>query len=164
VNANKRLIIPSKSLKDGWNNFVYIINDKFFEALEYSELKKGNLSLDINVLKNSQHLLLEYHFSGTIHVICDRCLDYFDMKVEDRGKFYVKYSNEREDNDEGCITITPNEDTVDISHYIYESLILGLPNQLVHPLTDKGKSTCNKEMIYKLEQFNKKKIEIKIKI
>ncbi len=157
MNANKRLIIPIKGLREGWHNFIYKINDKFFEALEYSELKKGNLSLDVYLYKNSQNLLLKYLISGTVYVMCDRCLDYFDMKVESNGEFYIKFADKKEDNDEGSITIAPNEDIVDITHYIYESLILNLPSKLVHPLTNKGKSTCNSEMIKKLEIINKQK-------
>ena len=148
-----RLIIPFKGLKDGWHNFVFKIDNKFFESLEYSEIKEGNLTLDIKLYKSSHHLLLEYYANGFINISCDRCLDYFDLKFENSGKFYVKFSNENEDSDEECITISSNAEIVDFTHYIYESLILGLPSQRLHPLNAKGKSTCNKEMLQKLKQF-----------
>jgi uncharacterized metal-binding protein YceD (DUF177 family) len=157
VSANERLVIPFKGLKDGWHNFIYKIDNKFFELLEYSELKIGDLSLQINLNKNSNFLLFEYSIIGKISITCDRCLDYFDMKIENSGKFYIKFSKETEENDEGYLTISPNEDSVDITHYIYESIVLNLPGQRVHPLSINGKSTCNKEMLKKLKQFDNKK-------
>jgi uncharacterized protein len=154
VSANERLIIPFKGLKDGWHNFIYKIDNKFFESLEYSEIKKGNLVVEINLNKNSHFLLLEYCIKGRINVICDRCLDYFDMKIDNSGQFYIKFSNEKEENDEGCMTVSSNEDSVDITHYIYESLILGFPTQRLHSLNSNSKSRCNKLMLKKLKQFN----------
>jgi uncharacterized protein len=157
VSANERLVIPFKGLKDGWHNFIFKIDNKFFELLEYSELKKGDLSLEIDLNKDSNFLLIEYSMKGKISVVCDRCLDYFDMKIDNSGKFYIKFSNEPEENDEGCLTISPNDDSIDIAHYIYESIVLNLPGQRVHPLSINGKSTCNKEMLKKLKQFDNKK-------
>jgi uncharacterized protein len=154
VSANERLIIPFKGLKDGWHNFIYKIDDKFFKSLEYSELKKGNLLLEINLNKSSHLLSLEYSIKGQLCVVCDRCLDSFNMKLDNSGKFYIKFSDEKEDNDEGCMTISQNDDSVEITHYIYESIILNLPSQRLHPLDNNDKSTCNKLMIKKLKKLN----------
>jgi uncharacterized protein len=163
VSANVRLIIPFKGLKDGKHNFIFKINNKFFESLEYSEIKEGNLNLDVKVNKSSHHILLEYCVNGVVNISCDRCLEYFDIKLKNSGKFYVRFSDENEDNDEGFITVSTNAEVVDFTHYIYESLILGLPSQRMHPLDAKGKSSCNKEMIKKLGQFyNKGKIKNEI--
>jgi uncharacterized protein len=161
VSANVQLSIPFKGLEDGWHNFIFNIDNKFFESFENSEIKKGNLKLSIDLYKSSHNLFLEYRSEGIVNIACDRCLEYFDLKLANSGKFYIKFSNESEVNDEGSITIFPKDDSVDIKHYIFESIILSLPSQRMHPLDINGKSTCNKEMIKKLKIYSSKKNKTK---
>ena len=151
----ERLVIPFKGISDGRHNFLFFISKKFFENIEYSEIKNGNLSVNIGMNKNPQYLLFEIKISGKVEVICDRCLDYFYMLVDYSGKLYGKFVNERKELEEDCIALLPFDEMADLTHYIYESIILSLPSQRFHPIDKNGKSSCNKFMINKLKKLSK---------
>jgi DUF177 domain-containing protein len=61
--------------------------------------------------------------------------------------------SDSEDEDDDIITIAANEHELDLSQYIYEYITLSLPIKRVHPEDEKGNSTCNKEVLKKLEKF-----------
>lgn len=138
-----------------------MLNQKFFQSLDYSEFEKGDLSVNVKMDKKPSHLVLKLEIFGKVNVMCDRCLDYFDMALKYSGTLYVKFSNISnavEENDE-LVIIPENEYEVDITHYVYESICLSLPVQRIHPVNKKGVSSCNKKMILKLKEFEVKKQE-----
>jgi uncharacterized protein len=153
LKTSERLIIPFKGLIEGWHEFNFKLTDKFFQAIDYSEFDKGNLELKIGLERRISHLVLEIELKGDVNVMCDRCLDFFDMNVDFHSTLYVKFSGDEEDVDENLMVLSPEDFEVDITHYIYESICLSLPYQRFHPLNDKGKSTCNKEMLKKMRQY-----------
>ena len=53
----------------------------------------------------------------------------------------IKFGDEQ-DQDEGMIILKRGESEVNMSHYIYESIILSLPIRRVHPEV-KGKPSCD---------------------
>lgn len=154
MNASERLIIPFRGLNDGKHEFEFSLNDNFFQALDYSEFEKGNIQVNVLLDKKSTHLLLEIDFEGHVNVMCDRCLDMFDLEVTDHNTLIVKFSgNPDEDANDEIMIISPDEYELDITHYIYESVCLSLPYHRYHPENGKGKSGCNKEMMKKLREL-----------
>jgi uncharacterized metal-binding protein YceD (DUF177 family) len=159
LGRSERLIIPFKGLKDGLHEFFFMLSQKFFQSLEYSEFEKGELSVKVKMDKKPSHLVLKIEIDGKVNVMCDRCLEYFDIGSKYTGTLYVKFSNEPADGEENdeLMIIPENEHEVDISHYVYESICLSLPFQRYHPVSKKGVSSCNKEMISKLKELEVKK-------
>jgi uncharacterized metal-binding protein YceD (DUF177 family) len=159
LGRSERLIIPFKGLKDGWHEFFFMINQKFFQSLDYSEFEKGELSVKVKMDKKPSHLVLKIEIDGKVNVMCDRCLDYFDIDSNFSGTLIVKFSNESNSNEENdeLMIIPENEHEVDITHYVYETVCLSLPFQRYHPVNKKGESSCNKEMILKLKELKAKK-------
>jgi uncharacterized protein len=150
LNTSEQLIIPYKGLADGKHELEFNVSDKFFQSLDYSEFNSGNVTIYIGLDKKPSHLVLEIEIEGKVGVICDRCLDTFDAEVEFSGVLYIKFSgnddSESESNEE-LLVLSPDDFEVDLTHYLYESICLGVPSVRVHPLNSKGKSACNKEMI-----------------
>ncbi len=155
MNTSERLIVPFKGLKEGWHDFNFILTDNYFQSIEYSEFEKGNLEVKIQMERKATHLVFEIEIEGTVNVLCDRCLEFFDMEIKFSGNLFVKFSHENDEdnfNDE-LIVLLPEENEVDLTHYIYESICLSLPVQKIHPNNEKGKSTCSKSMIKKLKEL-----------
>lgn len=147
-----RYLIPFQGLKEGEHIFDFEIEDSFFENLEYSELAKGNLKATVHLLKGSRHLELDISIDGFVYVSCDRCLDDYPEKVMYEGRLLVKYGDESYiENDEIWI-VANDEHELDLTHYLYESINLSLPYRKVHPEDNHGRSTCNQEMIEKLNE------------
>ena len=62
-----------------------------------------------------------------------------------QGRLLVKFSDEVHEYDGEVMWMLPGEDRVELAQYIYESIVLSLPYQRVHP-----EGECNPEM---LERF-----------
>lgn len=160
MNTNERLIIAFKGLKDGIHEFRFSKSDKFFESLDYSEFKKGNIEVFVTLDKKTRYLSMEIGINGQVMVSCDRCLDMFYMPFEFNGTLIAKFSVDEESNfDDEILFLSPNDFEVDISHYVYESVCLSLPVQRFHPDDKRGKSTCNKEMIKEFKKLNNKTVQ-----
>ena len=145
--------IVYQGLSEGRHEFDFDVKDSFFEDLEYSEIKKGDLKVIVNLNKKSTFLELDFDITGNVELICDRCLDAYNQDVDYQGKLYVKFSDREESMADDVLVLTPTEHELDISHYIYESINLSIPLKRVHPENEYGEITCNPEMIERLENF-----------
>ena len=154
MQTRKEYIIQFVSLSLGEHKFDFTVTDKFFENLDYSEIKQGNILVKLNLLKQSQMMVLEFEISGTVKTICDLCATEFDLPIEGKYKLIVKVGgNDNTDEDDDIITIAANEHLLDLSQYLYEYITLSLPIKRTHPLDKKGKPTCDKKMLKQVQQF-----------
>ena len=150
----REYIIQFVGLAIGEHLYEYVITDKFFEDREYSEIKKSNITLKINLLKQSAMMVLHFDISGTVKADCDRCTEEFDLPIQGNYKLIVKVGGSLTgDEDDDIITIPANEHELDLSQHIYEYIALSLPIKRVHPDNEEGEPTCNKEMLKKLSSF-----------
>ncbi len=150
-------IIPVKGLALGDHQYTYVIDDKFFSNYDYFDTNKGLVNLTVDMVKESNLIDFKFHFDGNIELLCDRCLDKFNMHVNDDFRLIVKYGNEFEEISDEIITIPNNEANIDLSQYIYEYINLMLPIKKVHQDDEFGNSTCNQEMIDQLDNYIEKK-------
>ncbi|MCX6294672.1 MAG: DUF177 domain-containing protein [Bacteroidetes bacterium] len=152
--TRKEYVIQFVGLGIGLHEFKFEVGDSFFKDFEYSEIKRGDIIIDLKLLKQSQMMVLEFEISGTVKAECDLCTGEFDLAIKGLQKLIVKVGgNDTGNEDDDIITIAANEHELDLSQYIYEYITLSLPSKRVHPLDKKGKSTCDKEVIKKLEDF-----------
>ena len=79
---------------------------------------------------------------GSVVVACDRCLDDCTVPVEFDGTLVVKFSDEVSDYDGEVMWLSPYAGSVDLTQYVYESILLSLPYQRVHP-----DGECDPEML-----------------
>ena len=157
MNYLKQYCIPIKELKQGVYSFNFLIDDKFFEQFENSELKKGKADVYITLTKNSQNIILEFNIHGSVNVMCDRCLDYFDLPIECNETLYFVFGNENNMQQvHDFVTLKVEKNEINVSQYIYEFITLSLPIKKTHPNDETGKSTCNKKMLNKLMSFTGK--------
>lgn len=153
MNQLSKYRIVYQGLSLGLHEFEFEIDDKFFEALDYSEIKKGNLTTKVALYKKSSFLELDFEIDGYVKLTCDRCLDEYNQQINYEGKLFVKFSERDDDLDENVICLSPSEHELDISHYIYESINLSIPLRRVHPNDENGDEACNPEMLEKLNKY-----------
>ena len=157
MSNSERLIIPFKGLGEGKHEFKFVLTEKFFQVLDYSEFEKGNLSVNVYMDKKPTHMVFEIEIEGEVNVMCDRCLDFFNTDVEFSCSLIVKISGKDESDDESneeLLVLSPDEFEIDLSHYVYESICLSLPVQRVHPLNSKKQATCDKKMLKILKEHS----------
>ena len=139
-------ILPIAGLSIGYHDFEFEIDDKFFDNFEFSEVKKGDVKVNLNVEKHERESILTFNFSGSVFIPCDRCNDEFEQPIENEVVIYLKYGHEYEEESDDVIVI-PEEEEFDVSSLIYEYIILSLPIHRVH----EDVSECNQEVINYLE-------------
>jgi len=146
--------IQFKGLKDGQHPYEFELNEKFFEFFANTEVDKGNLLAKVLMVKKTGLLELDITIQGTVNVLCDRCLEKFDLPLNYQGCLFVKFSeSETESEDPDVIFLHPEAHQIDLSGYLYESIILSLPYRKVHPEGKKAQITCNPEMLQKLRKI-----------
>ena len=147
MNTMHDYIVPIAGLSIGYHDFEYDIDDKFFDNFEFSEVKKGNIKVNLNVEKHEREFVLTFRFAGNVLIPCDRCNDEYEQSIENDVVIYLKYGHSYEEESDDVIVIPSEEGEFDVSSLIYEYIILSLPIHRVH----QDVSECNQEVIKYLE-------------
>jgi uncharacterized metal-binding protein YceD (DUF177 family) len=145
--------IPLSGLKEGRHTVDFEIGNEFFEKYEESEVKEGSLIANIEIDKISSHLDLLIRISGSVRVCCDRCLKIFSQPVNCENRLLVKFGKGIEASDPDILSVPVDGNELDLQQHIYEFIHLALPIKRVHPDDKNGKSTCDPEMLRKLEEL-----------
>ncbi|MBP1630069.1 MAG: DNA-binding protein [Bacteroidetes bacterium] len=136
-------------LSFGKHEFEYNVNKFLFEQYEDEDIVDSNIPLKITLDKEERMLSFNFVFKGVLSVLCDRCLEKLDLKVEGENNLYVKFGEEFLEEDDDIIVIPNKEHKIDLSHYIYEYILLQKPMQCVHK-----KGGCNKDMVDRISEIN----------
>ncbi len=140
--------IQFKGLKDGFHTFELEIDNKFFEFFANKDIERGSVKAEIILEKKPGLLQFNIFLKGTVNVVCDRCLDFFDFTFEFSGSLFVKFTqNMTASGDPDLIFLDTDAYEVDLAQYLYESVTLSLPYRKVHPGGKKAKANCNPEML-----------------
>jgi uncharacterized protein len=145
--------IPLSGLKEGRHTFDFEINNEFFEQFEESEVKEGRLIANIRMDKMSTHLDLEITISGEVRICCDRCLEMFFHPIVCENRLLVKFGKTVEEIDPDILSLPVGEHELELQQHLYEYIMLALPIKRVHPNNKNGKSTCDPEMLKKLDEL-----------
>ena len=157
----REFIIPFVGLNPGDHHYEFRIGNEFFESLEYSEIQKGDIEVKLTLNRQTTMMIFSFELKGTVEVTCDRCGDEFNMPIESSQQLIVKLNAENfEDNDE-IISLPASEYEFDVSHYIYEYIILSLPARRIHGEAEGDDSVCDPEVIRKLEEVARRESEKK---
>ncbi len=154
VDYLKQFVIPFRGLKNESHHFDFVIDNKFFDAIEYADLSKGSVNVGLDLIKEERMMIFEFDIYGHVTVECDRCLEPFEQPLDGRERLIVKFGETFEEQSDEVIIIPEAEYQFDLSRHIYEYVRLMIPMQCIHPDDETGNSTCNKEMLAKLTQDN----------
>ena len=155
------LKVDLKGMKDDETSLVFNLDESYFSALDQAEVKKGSLHVSVSIRKASGFFELLIHSAGTLIIPCDRCLDPVELPLDFNEHLVINLvptMEETSTEDDDIWMINENDSELDLFHFIYESILLALPQQIVHPDVD-GKPSCNPEMIKILDDLSSKKPE-----
>ncbi len=138
--------IAYKGLSVGEYTYEFSIGNDFFEEFEGSEINGGNCSVTVDLYRSETMLELDVTIEGEVIVDCDRCLDPCSIAVDYDNNLIVKFSDETNEYDGEVMWLPTAETELDLKMYVYESIVLSLPYQRVHP-----EGECNPEMISKFK-------------
>ena len=142
MEETQRYSIAFKGLKNGHHEYRFVVDRSLFEAFENTEIKDGACEVRVDLNREESQLVLDVSISGHVVVACDRCLEDCRIPIDFEGRLLVKFSDEVREYDGEVLWLLPGEELVDLTQYIYESIVLSLPYQRVHP-----EGQCNPEMM-----------------
>jgi uncharacterized metal-binding protein YceD (DUF177 family) len=146
------IILPLRNLEGGKHTFDFSVDTGLFSEFQNPEIIEGAVEISLDVEKFSHFMNVVLTFSGTLTVVCDRCLENIDIPVEDEYLLSVRFEDapeepEDESPDEDVMYVNAEDDEIDLTVYVYESICLALPIQRVHEDDKNGNSLCNPEML-----------------
>ena len=148
-------LIKFSGLKEGIHLFSYEIGNKFFKNFDYYDFLDAKLFARLDLEKQPTLLNLKFSFNGEIKVQCDVSMESFDLKLETEHAVVVKFKDDIISTDDKVIFMPAGSHSIDVSHLIYESIILAVPQKKVHPGIENG--SLKSEIVEKLEELRPKK-------
>ncbi|MFC5047888.1 YceD family protein [Aquimarina hainanensis] len=155
----KEFNIPFVGLKLGIHQFEYEIDNTFFEHFDYDEFNSSNISIQLEFNKKSTLFELKFYARGTVNINCDVTNEPFDLPIENDLFLVIKFGTAYNDENEELLILPHGEYEVNVQQYIYELVVLGLPQKRVHPGVEDG--TLDSDILDKLEELSPKKETLK---
>ena len=127
-------------MPEGTQEFAYHLDKQFFVNMESTDVHDADIDVKLVVVHKHDMYDLSFHITGTVTLICDRCLDDLILPIDTTYDIAVKYGDDYSETDD--MLVIPDSDlTLNVSYMIYDTVSLAIPLKHVHPL---GK--CNRAM------------------
>jgi len=159
VNKQGLYAIRISGLGEGDHDFSFELDREFFILFEHPEISNGNVHAEVILEKKTGVFALHFSLEGEVEVMCDRCLEKFLTGISARQTIFVKMGEEPGEIDDDVLIIRRDDHEIDVGQLMYEFIMLALPYQKVHPDDSDGNSTCNPEMLEKLDAHRGKEPE-----
>jgi len=143
--------IEFAGLKVGKHQFSFELNKEFFENFSFFDFNNISLKVDIDLIKKSNLLELNFYAKGSVNVNCDMTNEPFDMPFDKEDFLVVKFGQEYNDEDNEILVLPFGEHKIILDQYLYELVILSLPRKRVHPGVEDG--TLESEIIEILDEL-----------
>lgn len=153
----KEFAIQFVGLKIGKHQFEYHIEDQFFKHFEYDAFNSVDVDVDVELNKTTTLLELHFDIKGFVNVNCDLTNEPYEQPIENTFDLVVKFGEEYNDEEIDILVIPHGEYQINIQQYIYELIVLAVPNKLVHPGIKDG--TLKSDILKKLEELSPKETE-----
>ena len=142
-------------MKEGTHLFNYELGNKFFKNFDYYDFLDAKLFAKLDLEKQPTLLNLKFSFNGEIEVQCDVSMESFDLNLETEHAVVVKFKDDIISTDDEVIFLPVGSHSIDVSHLIYETIILAVPQKKVHPGIENG--SLKSEIVEKLKALKPKK-------
>ncbi|MFS4468992.1 YceD family protein [Maribacter sp. 2210JD10-5] len=150
----KEFNIPFSGLKQGKHEFKYEIENTFFDSFGYDEFNSTNIDVTVLLNKTSTMMELEFEASGTVNVDCDITSEPYDQEIAANLELIVKFGEDYNDENDEILILPHGEHQVNIAQYIYEMLVLAVPQKRIHPGIEDG--TLQSPILDKLRELEPK--------
>ncbi len=156
-------------LKPGIHEFSYRVDDQFFAnnkvtGTDELEFNNCDASVKLSLEKNNSFMLLKFEIGGSVSVSCDRCGNPLLMDLWDEFNLVVKQVENPEEmnqneEDPYVYYISRTESHIHLADWIYEFVMLSIPNQRMCSEEEIGGPQCNKEVLAVLKKMKSTTIE-----
>ncbi|MGB2164744.1 MAG: YceD family protein [Flavobacteriaceae bacterium] len=144
-------LIPFIGLKDGLHRFDFKIDNKFFEGFDFLDFQTAHIQVSLIFEKKTTLLELNFSAKGQVTVPCDITTEPFKLPIDTAFKLVVKFGSVENDDDDEILILPHGSHEIQIAQYIYEMIVLSVPQKKVHPGIAEG--TLKSEILEKLKDL-----------
>lgn len=130
-----------KSLPEGEHKMTFHMGKPFFVNMENTDIHDANLDAELTLVHRNGIYDLNFHITGDIVVLCDRCLDDLVFPIDTDYHIVVRYGENYNDDSDEYLEIPESDNYLNVAYMLYDTVALAIPIKHVHPL---GK--CNRAM------------------
>ncbi len=157
--SRREFEIAFVGLKPGIHEFLYEIDDRFFEEFGAQDFTNCKANVKLELEKNTGFMILKFEVGGTAGVNCDRCGNDLLLELWDEFEMLVKMTDEpekmnEEEESSDVFYIARTESHLHVKNWIYEFINLSIPMQKMCKEDEMGGSNCNKDVLARLAQMN----------
>lgn len=138
---SKNYTIALQGLALGEHHFGFALANDLFRLHETSPFLAGTGRAEVTLIKYANHLELEVALDAEVQIECDRCMDPYNQAIEFDGNTVVR-EGEGSDSHDDVLWIEQAAKELDLSQWLYESMVLSLPIQRTHA----NRTDCNEEV------------------
>lgn len=133
MKAQNEFVLAISGFKPGLREFDFLVDDTFFNQFENAPIQKADVKVHLYFDKRPSFMELTFEFEGTVHVDCDRCLEFFDLPIQGNSSLVVKSAEEDAvSDDENVILISKNDTELNLSKNVYDMVLLAIPMSKNH--------------------------------
>ena len=147
----KEFIIPFVGLKLGKHKFEYQIDNAFFESFGYDEFNGADVKAEATLNKTNTMMELDIEGKGTVNVNCDLTNEPYDQEIVSSLHLVIKFGENFNDEDDEILILPHGEHQFNIAQYLYEMLVLAVPQKRTHPGVLDG--TLKSEALERLQEL-----------
>lgn len=133
--------LPLKSLPVGTHEMHFRLDKQFFANMESQDVRDADVEVRLTLVHRNDLYDLTFKLTGTVTVLCDRCLDEMELPVDTDYHIVVKYGESYNDDSDEFLEIPESENSLNVAYMLNDTVALAIPIKHVHPL---GK--CNRSM------------------
>lgn len=130
-----------KGMPEGVNEYSYHLGKDFFVNMENEEIHDADIDVKLTATRRGDSFSLAFHITGTMTLLCTRCLDDLIYPIDTDYHVSVEYGDEYRDESDDLLIIPDSDPTLNVAFMIYDTVVLSIPMKHVHP---QGK--CNRQM------------------
>lgn len=127
--------IPVSGLRVGTYSYEFDVDRDFFACFENSQIEEGSIQVKLEFEKQAAMYVLNFQLTGVVSTICDRCLEPFQLPIEQEQGITVKFDEDERDEAE-VVYISPETKVFNVARFVYEFAHLALPLMRTHDMAD----------------------------
>lgn len=141
-------------MPEGIDREEYHLDKTFFVNMENTDVRGADLNAELVTNHHSGVYDLQFHITGDVTLLCDRCLDDLILPIDASYHITVKYGEDYNDDSDDLLEIPESDNYLNVAYMIYDTVMLAIPIKHVHPL---GK--CNRAMSALLKKHRARPID-----
>ncbi|MCM1029190.1 MAG: DUF177 domain-containing protein [Pseudoflavonifractor sp.] len=133
--------LPLKTLPEGESDYSFHLDKEFFANMENEEIHDADIDVKLVATRRGDDFSLSFTFTGTLTLLCTRCLDDLIYPIDTQYHVTVEFGDEYRDESDDLLIIPISDPSLNVAFMIYDTIALSIPMKHVHP---QGK--CNRQM------------------